>query len=246
MEHRNGWIVVPIVLLACACGCVRRPDVQADRQLHGQAQAAFEMGDFTRAKALIRQANDLYVPRAELWRRTLDLRIAQAEGNPQGELRRLLRAWAEQRSDWTLEERVDAELTLAETLQQAYAQDWLYDLDSAAWPASLRTRYHLLFTRLQEGNVSLRDERVTRWRLGVRGLYDAGNVARAAQEAEHCARQTRHAEAALIAAKLWNELGDEEAKTEALSLALELSKQPSVQREVTLIRTAPAGTKCDF
>lgn len=231
------------VALAALCGCVRTPDVQADARLRAQAQAAFEAGDYPKTKALVARANDHYVPRAELWRRTLELRVALAEGTQQGELRRFLQAWAAQRDDWTAEERAEAELALAETLQPAYALDWLYDLDPAPWPAALRARHNLLFTRLQAGKPAFRDEAVTRWRLAVRGLYEAGAIEAAAREAERCARQTQNAEAALTAAKLRNELGDEAGKAEALRLAESLSADVAVRREATLIQTAPLGAK---
>ncbi len=239
-------MLLAVAALAALCGCVRTPDVRADARLRAQAQAAFDAGNHPRAKALVAQADRHRVPRAELWRRTLDLRIALAEGTQQGELRRLLQAWAAQRDDWTTEERADAELTLAEALRQDYALDWLYDLDPAPWPPALRARHNLLFTRLQAGKEAFRDETITRWRLGVRGLYDAGDTAAAAREAERCARQTRNAEAALTAAKLRNELGDEAGKAEALSLALSLSDDEATRREATLIRTAPAGAKSAF
>lgn len=239
---RNPMVFV-VVALAALCGCVRTPDVQADARLRTQAQAAFEAGDYPKTKALVARANRHYVPRAELWRRTLELRVALAEGTQQGELRRFLQAWAAQREDWTAEERAEAELTLAETLQPAYALDWLYDLDPAPWPAALRARHNLLFTRLQAGKPAFRDEAVTRWRLAVRGLYEAGAIEAAAREAERCARQTQNAEAALTAAKLRNELGDEAGKAEALRLAESLSADAAVRREATLIQTAPLGAK---
>lgn len=246
MLTKRRAMLLAVAAVAVLCGCVRVPDVQADARLRTQAQTAFDAGNYARAKALIAQADRHEVPRAELWRRTLDLRIALAEGTQQGELRRLLLAWAEQRDDWTAEDRADAELTLAETLRPEYALDWLYDLDPAPWPPALRARHNLLFTRFQAGKTAFLDETVTRWRLGVRGLYDAGDVTAAAREAERCARQTGNAEAALIAAKLRNELGDEAGKTEALSLALSLSDDDTTRQEAALIRTAPAGTKSAF
>ena len=228
------------------CGCVRTPNVKADAQLHAQAQAAFDAGNTAQARAFIAQANKHYVPRAELWRRTLELRCALAEGTQQGEFRHFLEAWGEQRDDWPETERADAQLTLAECLQPNHALDWLYDLDATRWPVALRTRYNLLFTKLQSGNPAFRDEAVTRWRLAVRGLYQSGAVEAAAKEAERSAELTRSAEAALTAAKLRNELGQEAEKTAALDLAGELSPDDETRLQINLIQTAPLGTKSDF
>lgn len=224
-------------------GCVRTPDVSVDRTLREQAFMAFDMGQTAKARALIAKADRYYVPRSNLWRRTLELQIAATEGSYQGELRRLLLAWAEQRKDWSLEDRVNAELTLAETFQAPYSADWLYDLDPSGWPASLRTRYHLLRSKLQQDKPHMRDDTVKRWRLAIRGLYDAGNLKGAALEAERCATATQNVEAALTAAKLFNELGDLTRKEAALELALQYDDSLATQHEVGQIRTAPIGTK---
>lgn len=237
----------PIALLTVALfaliGCVQTPDVQADLQLKKEAFAAFDMGQTARARAIIAKADRHYVPRANLWRRTLELQIALAENTQQGELRRLLRAWAEQRDDWSRDDRINAELTLAETLRDAYAADWLYDLDPTGWPAHFRTRYNLLRSNLQQHTPALRDDTVARWRLAIQGLYAAGNLKAAAKEAKRCADSTQNAEAALIAAKLFNELGDHANKEAALTRAEALSPTPELLQEIGHIRTAPLGTK---
>lgn len=233
-------------LLGLLAGCVRISDVQADAALRSQALQAFEAGNYSAAKQLIARADAYPVPQAELWRRTLDLRIALAEGTQQGELRRLLRVWAKSDSRWKTEDLVNAELTLAATLRPAYALDWLYDLEPEKWPADQRTRYNLLLTRLQDGQPMLHDDTVARWRLAIRGLYDGGNIAAAAQEAERCAYQMQNPTAALIAAKLYNELGDEGAKVTALNYAASLSPDAQTEQEISLIRTAPLHTRSAF
>lgn len=227
-------------------GCVRITDVQADAALRTQALHAFEVGNYSAAKKLIVKADTYRVPQAELWRRTLDLRIALAEGSQQGELRRFLRAWAKSDNRWLQEDVVNAELTLAAALRPAYAIDWLYDLEPERWSADQRTRYNILLTRLQEGQPMLHDDTVARWRLGIRGLYDEGNLSAAAQEAERCAHQMQNPTAALIAAKLYNELGDEGAKVAALNYAAALNPDPQTLQEINLIRTAPLFTKSAF
>lgn len=227
----------------CTIGCVLTPDVTIDKSLREQAFLAFDMGQHAKARALIAEADRHHVPRSQLWRRTLELQIALAEGSNQGELRRLLLIWAEQRSDWSLEDRINAELTLAETFQPAAAADWLYELNPAGWPAPLRTRYNLLRSKLQQHSPALRDDTIVRWRLAIRGLYNAGNLKGAALEAERCAQSTRNAEAALTAAKLFNELGNNRQKEAALELALQFDNSIKTQREVGQIRTAPLGTK---
>lgn len=232
--------------LSLCFGCVRITDVQADATLRTQALQAFEVGNYTAAKKLITKADTYYVPQSELWRRTLDLRIALAEGSQQGELRRFLRAWAKTDSRWLQEDVVNAELTLAAALRPAYGIDWLYDLEPEQWSADQRTRYNILLTRLQDGQPMLRDDTVARWRLAIRGLYDDGNVSAAAQEAERCAHQMQNPTAALIAAKLYNELGDEGAKVAALNYAASLNPDPQTTQEINLIRTAPLHTKSAF
>lgn len=227
-------------------GCVRTPDVSVDRMLREQAFTAFDMGQTAKARALIAKADRYHVPRAKLWRRTLELQIAAAEGSYQGELRRLLLVWGEQRKDWSLEDRINAELTLAETFQAPYAADWLYDLDPSGWPAHLRTRYNLLRSKLQQGKPNMHDDTVKRWRLAIRGLYNAGNLKGAAVEAERCATATQNVEAALTAAKLFNELGDVERKEAALDLALQYDDSLETQQEIGQIRTAPIGTRTTF
>lgn len=232
--------------LALLVGCVRITDVQADATLRTQALQAFEVGNYSAAKKLIMKADTYRVPQAELWRRTLDLRIALAEGSQQGELRRFLRAWAKTDSRWLLEDVVNAELTLAAALRPAYGIDWLYDLEPESWSADQRTRYNILLTRLQEGQPMLHDDTVARWRLAIRGLYNDGNLSAAAQEAERCAHQMQNPTAALIAAKLYNELGDEGAKVAALNYAATLNPDPQTLQEINLIRTAPLHTKSAF
>jgi len=230
-------------IAASLSGCVRITDVRTDARLRQEAQTAFAAGDFGQTRRLIARADKLYVPSSELWRRTLELRIALAEGAPRGELRKFLQAWAEQRSDWRPEDCADAELTLAETFRREYALDWLYDLDPAPWPQALRSRHNLLFTRLQSGDMAFYDETVTRWRLAIQELYRAGRVDEARDEAFRCARETRNVEAALIAAKLSNELGDEKGKAEALELARAASDSADVRQRIVLIQSAPSGTR---
>jgi hypothetical protein len=233
-------------LLLGGVGCVRTPDVRADAELKRQAFAAFDMGQHAQARRIIARADHYNVPRSKLWRRTLELQIAIAEGSQRGELRQLLRTWGEQRKDWSREDLINAELTLAETLQCAYAIDWLYDLDPDSWPLPYRTRYNLLRSKLQQDVPTMRDDTVARWRLGIQGLYASGNLRAAAAEAERCATSTQNAEAALIAAKLYNELGDTQRKEAALELATEYNSSAPVLQEVGLIRTAPAGTKTNL
>jgi hypothetical protein len=230
-------------LLFGSVGCVRTPDVRADIELKRQAFAAFDMGQYAQARRIIARADRYNVPRSKLWRRTLELQIAIAEGSQRGELRRLLRTWGEHRKDWAREDLINAELTLAETLQCAYAIDWLYDLDPESWPLPYRSRYNLLRSKLQQDVPTMRDDTVARWRLGIQGLYTSGNIRAAAAEAERCAKSTQNAEAALIAAKLYNELGDIQQKEAALELAAEYNSSTTVLQEINLIRTAPAGTK---
>ena len=234
------------VILLSAVGCVRTSHVAADNALRKQALAAFEAGQTEKARALIAQADRHFVPRSQLWRRTLELQIALAEGSQQGELRKLLLAWGEQRTDWSREDRINAELTLAETFRDVHAADWLYDLDPKGWPAHLRTRYNLLRSELQQHSPALRDDTVARWRLAIRGLYDAGDLNAAAIEAQRCASSTQNAEAALIAAKLFNELGDYNKKEAALTLAETFNPPQAMLQEIGLIRTAPLGTKTTF
>ncbi len=236
-----------IVAAAALAGCVQTSDVREDARLRGRAATAFAAGDFARARALVARADTLNVPQGQLWRRTLELRIALAEDAQHGELRRFLQAWGEQRGDWDAETVADAELTLAEALRPQYAADWLYDLETAAWPQPLRTRYNLLRASLQQGRPALHDDTVARWRLGVRGLYDAGRLGAAAAAAARCANETRNAEAALIAAKLYNEAGDAARKAQALALARALTAgDPAAAREAALIETAPLGEKSAF
>lgn len=242
----NRSLLVFSAGLVLLVGCVRIPDVQADAALRTQALQAFEVGNYTAAKKLIEKADGYYVPQSELWRRTLDLRIALAEGTQQGELRRFLRAWAHTNSKWRQEDVINAELTLAAALRPALAIDWLYDLEPQSWSADQRTRYNILLTRLQDGQPMLHDDTVARWRLAIRGLYDDGNVSAAAQEAERCAYQMQNPTAALIAAKLYNELGDEGAKIAALNYAASLTPDPQTLQEINLIRTAPLFTKSAF
>ncbi|MBQ9694621.1 MAG: hypothetical protein IJV69_07685 [Kiritimatiellae bacterium] len=241
--HRILITLTCLMALCAVVGCVRTPDINADRTLRKQAFAAFEMGQPAKARALIAKADRHYVPHANLWRRTLELQIAASEGSFQGELRRLLQAWAEQRDDWSAEDRINAELTLAEAFQPAYAADWLYDLDPSDFPAHLRTRYNLLRSKLQQDSPALRDDTVARWRLAIRDLYTAGNLKAAAAEAERCAISTQNTEAALTAAKLFNELGDATRKEAALDLALQFDDSATIQQEIGQIRTAPLGTK---
>ena len=245
---RKGRMLVVAGLAAMAvAGCVRMTDVEADARLRSRAQSAFAVGDFPQARALVAEADTLNVPQAQLWRRTLELRMAMAENAQRGEVRRFLNAWAEQRDDWTQEERVDAELTLAETLQGPYAADWLYDLEPSAWPRAQRTRYNLLRARLQNGRPAFHDDTVARWRLGVKGLYDAGRLIAAANEAARCANDTRNAEAALLAAKLYNEAGDAKRKAQALAAAEALAPDDAATRqEIGQIRTAPLGARSAF
>ena len=239
------WQGIFVAAVLCA-GCVQRTDVAADARLHQQAQAAFDAGEYRQARRLIAQADRHYVPQAELWRRTLELRLALAEGTPQGELQRLFMALAEQRKDWSVAERADASLTLAETLRPDYAQDLLREADVNTWPPALRTRYNLLMSRLQGGKPALRDDTVVRWRLAIRGLYDAGNLLAAAREADKCAAQTGNTEAALIAARLYAELGNNAGREAALTQACTLSPSADVRAEAAQIRALPAGTPANF
>ena len=232
-------VIVAGTLLA---GCVQKPDCRDDEALKLQAWSAYKAGNLPRAKALIAQADKLYVPQAQLWRRTLDLRVAEAEGSPKGEVRHLLQAWAEQRTDWSVEDVANAELALAETLRRELAVDWLYDLDVEAWPKDQRTQYNTLLSRLQSVNPTARSEAVVRGRLGIRGIYEAGDVARAAREALQCARETRDAPTAILAAKLYNELGNEPKKSEMLNLAVSLSEDEAIRRQADAVCALPLGT----
>ena len=241
---RIFFIILSVAV--CLSGCVSETDVRADARLRRQAMAAYDARDYRRARAIIDCADRLYVPRAELWRRTLDLRLARAAGRQQGELRRLLLVWGEQRSDWSVTELAEAELALAEAFGGDYAQDWLYDLEPEAWPAPLKTRYNLLLTRLQAGRPALYDDTVARWRMAIRGLYDAGNLSGAAMEAGRCAREQRNAEAALTAAKLYGELGDRAAKERYLNLTGELTEDEDLLRELGQVRAAPLGVPIAF
>lgn len=240
-----------LLFVACGvlalCGCVQNSDVREDARLRGQAMTAFAAGDFRQTRAIIERADTLYVPQGKLWKRTLELRMALAENARHGELRRFLMAWAEQHEEWDVATRADAELALAEALSPAFAADWLYDMETADWPQPLRTRYNLLRAGLQQGQAALHDDTVARWRLGVRGLYDSGRLLAAANEAARCANETHNAEAALMAAKLYNEAGDAKRKGQALALAEVLAKgDASMQQEIGLVRTAPLGEKSAF
>ncbi len=237
-----------LLLLLCAAllgwtGCVTSSNVKADTELKQQAFEAFDNGQFAQARRLIARADRHDVPRSNLWRRTLELQIALAENTQQGELRQLLRAWSEQRSDWSREDLINAELTVAEALQPDYAMDWLNDLNPMSWPLHYRTRYNLLRTKLQQGAPALRDDTVARWHLAIRGLYTAGNLTAAASEAETCATTTQNAAAALIAAKLYNELGDFNRKEALLEAAASYNSSAEFQQEINLVRSAPLGTK---
>ena len=219
-----------LLLVACGalalCGCVQNSDVREDARLRGQAMTAFAAGDFRQTRAIIERADTLYVPQGKLWKRTLELRMALAENARHGEL---------------------AELALAEALSPAFAADWLYDMETADWPQPLRTRYNLLRAGLQQGQAALHDDTVARWRLGVRGLYDSGRLLAAANEAARCANETHNAEAALMAAKLYNEAGDAKRKGQALTLAEALAKgDATLKQEIGLVRTAPLGEKSAF
>lgn len=241
---RLGLVLALGALLA---GCVRTTDVEADARIRARAYSAFAVGDFPRARALVARADTYNVPQARLWRRTLELRMALAEDTQRGELRRFLDAWAEQREDWDVAARADAELTLAETLRAPYAADWLYDLETSAWAQPQRTRYNLLRAKLQHGTPALHDDTVARWRLGVKGLYDTGRLIAAANEAARCANGTRNAEAALLAAKLYNEAGDAARKAQALRAAEALAPgDAAVRQEAGQIRTAPLGARSAF
>lgn len=242
--------MTPKLLLPLLCmtllgwtGCVTTSNVKADTELKQQAFAAFENAQFAQARRLIAHADRHNVPRSKLWRRTLELQIALAENSQQGELRQLLRAWSEQRSDWSREDLINAELTVAEALQPNYAMDWLNDLDPMSWPLHYRTRYNLLRTKLQQGAPALRDDTVARWHLAIRGLYAIGNLSAAAAEAETCATTTQNAAAALLAAKLYNELGDINRKEALLETAATYNSTAAFLQEINLVRSAPLGTK---
>lgn len=198
--------LLPLIALALVTGCVQKQDVARDAQLHVLAQQAFDQGRYARSRNLIAQADRCYVPQAELWRRTLELRLAQAEGTAQGEIRRLLVAWGEQRSDWTAAERAEASLALAEALGPTFARDFLREEDPATWPDAQRTRYNLLMSRLQQGQSALRDDTVAHWRLAITGLYEAGDLAGAAREARRCAEATHDPQAERLAERYEAEL----------------------------------------
>ncbi len=242
----SAFGIVLLMAAVCCVGCVTRPDVKQDGMLRQQAMEAFDAGNYGRVRALVDRAEACYVPRSVLWRRTMELRVALAEGSQQGELRRFLRAWGEQRSDWSVEDLANAELTLAETLSPALAADWLYDLDSTRWPSAMKTRYNLLLAKLQSEHPTMRDDAAARWLMGVRGVYARGEVQEAAVEAMRCARNLKSANAALVAAKLYNELYDEGKKEAALALAQKLSNDMISQQEISLIRSAPLGTRSTF
>ena len=243
---RFGLLLMVAGALAMT-GCVQNSDVKADAALRRQAITAFATGDHARARAIVAEADKLYVPSAQLWRRTLELRMAIEENARHGELRRFLVAWGEQREDWNIEDVAEAQLALAQTLTPDYAADWLYDIDTATWPRAQRTRYNLLRAGLQQGKTALHDDTVARWRLGVRGLYDSGRLLAAANEAARCANETHNAEAALLAAKLYNEAGNAKRKGQSLALAEALAAQnPTLMKEIGMVRTAPLGEKSAF
>ncbi len=225
-------------------GCIRRANVQMDAQLREQAQEAFTAGQYERARALIAKADKCKVPWTELNRRTLDLRIAQAEGMQQGELHRLLLAWGDPHDEWTVEDKADAVVTMAEVMQGNYALDLLYDMDPSVWSAPLRSRYNLLFAKLLNGQPELYDNTVSKWVLGVYALYDAGQRTDAAWEAYRCAKTMRNAGAAVLSAKIFNELHRASEKEKACQMALTFAPEDSmVASEVALVRSAPLGTK---
>ncbi len=234
------------LLMGSMVGCVVKTDVTADAQLREQAMQAFEDGNYARVKRLVAQADRYYVPQSKLWRKTLSLRVAIAEDSQRGELREFLKAWGEQRNDWSFEDKISAELTLAETLQSKYAANWLYDLDPTNWKPALRTRHHLLLSQLERENPALRDDATARWLKGIRGMYERGDVSAAASQALKCAKELQSASAALIAAKLYNELYNASRKDQALTLAVSLSAEASVKQEANLIRSAPLGTRSTF
>ena len=199
-------LALPLAALALCTACVQKQDVARDAQIHVLAQQAFDQGRYARTRSLIAQADRCYVPQAELWRRTLELRLALAAGSAQGEIRRLFVAWGEQRSDWSTAERADAALALAEALNPVFARDFLREEDPATWPDAQRTRYNLLMTRLQQGQSALRDDTVAHWRLAINGLYEAGDLAGAAREARRCADATHDPQAERLAERYEAEL----------------------------------------
>ncbi len=231
------------LLMGAPVGCVTKHDVALDAQLRTEAMQAYDACDFQKVKRLIARADKLRVPQSKLWRRTLSLRVAIAEDTQLGELREFLRVWGEQRSDWSMEDKISAELTLAEVLKPAYAANWLYDLDPTAWPAELRTRHHLLLSQLELDDPNSRDDATARWLKGIHGMYKRGDTLMAANQAMQCATKLKSANAALIAAKLYNELYNESRKNEALKLVESLTTDVATLQEVKLIRSAPLGTR---
>ncbi|MEG2063342.1 MAG: hypothetical protein RR007_06720 [Kiritimatiellia bacterium] len=239
------WRLINLSLIGIIgfCGCVRTTAVESDKSLRTSAQQAFSMGEYNRAKALIMQADRYQVPWTELSRRTLDLRIAQAENVQNGELQFLQDAWLKQYDRWTAEERADAQLTMIETLRPEYALDQLRDIDTYGWSAELRARYNLLFARLLAGRPELYDTTIAKWTMGIKALYKTGKKDVAAREAERCATLMKNANAALIAAKIHNELHHMKSKEDAILLGLSFSSESDILHEVNLIRSASPGTK---
>lgn len=225
-------------------GCIRQSAVTADASWRTQARVAFDAGQYSRARSLLKRADGCDIPWTELSRRTLELRIALAEGTQNGEFRRLQQAWTRPSDRWTEAEVADAELTVAEALQPEFALDVLYDLDPHGWPADLRSRYNLLFARHLRGAPRLYDVTLTKWTLGIRALYDAGDREAAANEALRCAQAMRHAGTAFTAAKIFNELYRAAQKEAAVALALSYANNSEeAVSEATLIRSSRLGTK---
>ncbi len=225
-------------------GCIRRANVNADEAYHAQALEAYELGQYERARACIAQADKQEVPWANLPNRTLALRVAKAEERQQGEVSRLLDAMMDAHDEWTEEDRADAKLTLAELLAPQDALDVLYDMDPSYWSAPLRSRYHLLFAKHLKERPELYDTTVTKWTLGVYGLYDAGQKYAAAREALRCAATMKNPSAAILSAKIYNELYRADDKEKALQMALNYSGNDAmVASEVALVRSAPMGRK---
>ncbi len=245
-RYAARYLIGAVSVVGVLVGCVQKPDIAADAALHRQAAAAFEAGNYAQARRLIARADRLQVPQAELWRRTLELRMVLAGETPSGELRRFLDAWAAHRSDWSPADAAEAELALVEALKPALAADWLYDLDANTWPAAQQTRYNLLLSELQKGQPALRDEQVARWRLAIRGLYEAGNLTAAAREAARCAREDASVESALLAAELYHELGNQPERDAQLAAAESLSPTAAVRVRVEQIRALPKGARVAF
>lgn len=241
---RNIKFVLQILAVVLLGGCIRQSAVSADARLRDQAGIAFAGGRYSYARALLREADSYGIPWTELSRRTLELRIALAEGTRNGEFRRLQQAWTRPSSRWSPAEIADAELTIAETLRPEFALDVLYDLDTHGWPADLRSRYNLLFAKHLQGAPHLYDITLTKWTLGIRALYDAGRRDEAAAEALRCAQAMRHPGTAFTAAKIYNELYRAELKEAAVALAeAYASDDPDIIREAALIRSSTLGTK---